>query len=104
VHGTTQPADPATGARNAAVFAMYHPAFALYDGSNRQTLFTDIQELPAAVLAARGRRGEADAALVSQAPEAPATPVSAPAPAAVPTSSPAIHSAPPSDADQLTLF
>ena len=42
VHGTARPADPETGARDALVFAMYHPAFALYDGSNRTTLETDI--------------------------------------------------------------
>jgi uracil-DNA glycosylase len=98
VHGTTQPADPATGARDATVFAMYHPAFALYDGSNRQALFADIQGLPGAVLAARRRRDEADADLVSQAPEALVTRTP------TPTTGPATHSAPPSDADQLTLF
>ena len=56
VHGTARPADPATGARDALVFAMYHPAFALYDGSNRSTLFTDIQGLPTTLEAARARR------------------------------------------------
>jgi DNA polymerase len=89
VHGSTRPADPATGARNAVVFAMYHPAFALYDGSNRQTLFEDIRGLPAELLAARDRRGESDRPFVPQAPAA-----------AVSTT----HSAPEPDADQLTLF
>jgi DNA polymerase len=56
VHGTARPADPATGARDALVLAMYHPAFALYDGSNRSTLFTDIQGLPTTLEAARTRR------------------------------------------------
>ncbi len=56
VHGTARPADPATGARDALVFAMYHPAFALYDGSNRSTLETDIHGLPPTLLAARTRR------------------------------------------------
>jgi uracil-DNA glycosylase len=56
VHGTARPADPATGARDALVLAMYHPAFALYDGSNRSTLFTDIQGLPTTLEAARARR------------------------------------------------
>ena len=61
VHGTSTPADPATGARDALVFAMYHPAFALYDGSNRATLETDIRGLPATLLAARARREAAAA-------------------------------------------
>jgi DNA polymerase len=90
VHGSARPADPATGARNAVVLAMYHPAFALYDGSNRQTLFDDIRGLPAEVLAARRRREEADPASVPQASAA--------------TVAPATHSAPAPDADQLTLF
>lgn len=58
VHGTTRPADPATGARDALVFAMYHPAFALYDGSNRATLESDMRGLPSALQAARTRRAE----------------------------------------------
>lgn len=90
VHGSARPADPATGARNAVAFAMYHPAFALYDGSNRQTLFEDIQGLPAELLAARRRRGESDHPFVPQAPAAAAVS--------------ATHSAPEPDADQLTLF
>ncbi|HSS34760.1 MAG TPA: uracil-DNA glycosylase [Patescibacteria group bacterium] len=56
VHGTARPADPATGAHDALVFAMYHPAFALYDGSNRSTLATDMQRLPTTLLEARARR------------------------------------------------
>jgi hypothetical protein len=35
---------------------MYHPAFALYQGSNRATLFQDMAGLPGALLASRGRR------------------------------------------------
>jgi len=56
VHGTARPADSATGARDALVFAMYHPAFALYDGSNRSTLVADIQGLPSTLQAARDAR------------------------------------------------
>ena len=56
VHGTARPADPATGAHDALVFAMYHPDFALYDGSNRSTLLTDMQRLPTTLLEARARR------------------------------------------------
>lgn len=56
VHGTSTPANPASGAGSALVFSMYHPAFALYQGSNRRTLFDDIAGLPATLLAARSRR------------------------------------------------
>ena len=47
VHGTLQRA----GAR--FVFAMYHPAAALHQGSLRETLFRDIRRLPAALVEAR---------------------------------------------------
>ena len=61
VHGTSRAADPATGARDALTFAMYHPAFALYDGSNRATLETDILGLPPTLQAARARREGSEA-------------------------------------------
>lgn len=115
VHGTTTPADAATGAASALVFSMYHPAFALYQGSNRTTLFEDIAGLPGALLAARLRReqlaeaatlpvpeaGPAEPApaerLFPNAPEAPASAPGLPAhPAAPPASEPA--------GGQLTLF
>ena len=35
------------------IFPMYHPAAALHQSSLRETLFADIQGLPAALLAAR---------------------------------------------------
>jgi uracil-DNA glycosylase family 4 len=56
VHGTTRPADPETGARGALVFAMYHPAAALHQGSLRQTLLDDMAHVPAALVAAREGR------------------------------------------------
>jgi uracil-DNA glycosylase family 4 len=56
VHGTTRPADPESGARGAEVFAMYHPAAALHQGSLRQTLLDDMARVPAALVAARERR------------------------------------------------
>src|SRR4051794_3619180 len=61
VHGTTAAIDPATGARDAVAFAMYHPAFALYQASNRQTLLDDIQLLPAALIDSRRRRDSIEA-------------------------------------------
>jgi DNA polymerase len=59
-HGTTAPIDPAMGATNALAFAMYHPAFALYQASNKQTLIDDIKLLPAALLESRRRRESSD--------------------------------------------
>ncbi len=56
VHGTFQPADPASGAPDALAFAMYHPAAALHQGSLKATLFRDMEGVPAALLQARERR------------------------------------------------
>lgn len=97
VHGTTRPVDPATGAPDALAFAMYHPAFALYDGSNRQTLLGDIQGLPGALLAARRRRGELDESDVPE-PLSGSNATLVSRPPAVTT--PALEA----DADQMTLF
>ncbi|MFL5779278.1 MAG: uracil-DNA glycosylase family protein [Chloroflexota bacterium] len=55
-HGSVAAADPATGARDAVVFSMYHPAFALYQASNKQTLVDDIARLPDALIDSRRRR------------------------------------------------
>ena len=92
VHGTTRPIDPSTGVRNGLAFAMYHPAFALYQGSNRPTLFADIAGLPGAVAGSRERRLQTPAQ----------TPVQA-APA-VPPAEPTITVPETADTDQLTLF
>jgi uracil-DNA glycosylase family 4 len=56
VHGTTAAAPEAIGAREALVFAMYHPAAALHQASLRQTLLDDMTGAPRALLEARGRR------------------------------------------------
>ena len=111
VHGTTRPLDPATGAPHALSFAMYHPAFALYDGSNRTTLFRDIGQLPAALMAARDQR-QASSGDRGGAPEPPTNVASAgptersapPAPATPPTLAAPSGQPPLPDADQLTLF
>jgi uracil-DNA glycosylase len=100
VHGTSRPADPATGARDALVFAMYHPAFALYDGSNRAILETDIAGLPATLLAARGRRSETGA-MGETAPSADATAPEADVTAPAEATPSADATAPPAD---LALF
>jgi len=132
VHGTSRPADPSTGARDALVFAMYHPAFALYDGSNRSTLQTDIQGLPGTLEASRRRRearstpddpGAAIRPAASAEPAAVPWPTGVPHPEAPPDPTPPEVAAPVSsiaeprslppslaglpsepDADQLTLF
>lgn len=99
VHGTTRPIDPATGVRDGLAFAMYHPAFALYQRSNRPTLFEDIAGLPGAVAASRDRRS-------ASRPDAGATVTlnAMDTPGATPSAATAIIPADPADIDQLTLF
>ena len=56
VHGTTAPVDPATGARDATVLAMYHPAAALRTREIERQSYDDIGGAPRALLDARARR------------------------------------------------
>ena len=56
VHGTTQRVDPATGARDATVLAMYHPAAALRTPAIERESYDDIGRAPRALLDARARR------------------------------------------------
>ena len=58
-HGTTRIADPATGARDATVFAMYHPAAALRTPSIERESYEDVALIPAVLTEARARRAEA---------------------------------------------
>jgi uracil-DNA glycosylase len=60
VHGTTAPADPATGAADATVLAMYHPAAALRTVEIERQSFEDIEQAPRALLDARARRARRD--------------------------------------------
>jgi uracil-DNA glycosylase family 4 len=55
-HGTMRPADPVTGARDALVFAMYHPAAALRTPAIERESYTDIGQVPTALIASRERR------------------------------------------------
>ena len=125
-HGTTTPADPATGARDALVFAMYHPAAALRTQALEQVSFEDIARVPAVLITSRERRAanaEAEAVDLQGGEPATTTPdADAPAPAAAfatshvpaPAAQPAKASAPTlpvespapvaDDASQLTLF
>jgi len=84
VHGTIRPADPETGARNALVLAMYHPAAALRTQAIERESFDDIAGLPGVLVASRNRRGEA---AVTESP--------------MPSAVRSVESA---DIDQLTLF
>ena len=132
-HGTTRLVNPATGARDATVFAMYHPAYALRNPAVERESYEDMERLPAVLIAARERRASV-AAATTEAPaaatEAPGTatssgtastqgPAVAPGPPQAPASAPntptddipsdaaiAAHDAASdrTDTDQLTLF
>jgi len=131
VHGTTQPADPETGARDALVFAMYHPAAALRTAAIERESFEDIARVPSVLIRARERReaggtsGQAmttsGQAMTTSGPAMTTTPADAPVPSpdeasytpATPypastaaTASPAFVPADPAadEASQLTLF
>lgn len=60
-HGTVRPVDPVTGASNALVFAMYHPAAALRTPDIERTSYDDVASIPAALLESRARRSAAAA-------------------------------------------
>ncbi|MHB8893244.1 MAG: uracil-DNA glycosylase family protein [Candidatus Limnocylindrales bacterium] len=122
VHGTTQPADPGTGARDALVFALYHPAAALRTAAIERESFEDIARVPDVLVRSRERREAAGTAnpptttpssAMSGAPDDPvATPattgdaVATSATPAPPVPAPAFVPADPAadDASQLTLF
>jgi uracil-DNA glycosylase family 4 len=55
-HGTMAPVEPATGARSALVYAMYHPAAALRSADVERQSFADAAGIPAALTEARRRR------------------------------------------------
>ncbi len=57
-HGAVRPADPATGANNALVLAMYHPAAALRTTAIAETSLQDMAGVPGALVEARRRRSE----------------------------------------------
>jgi DNA polymerase len=97
-HGTTRQADPATGARDATVFAMYHPAAALRTASIERESYEDVARIPGVLTDARERRRQDRQASAIAAPVAATAidPVEAPVPAAV---------EPDGDStDQLTFF
>jgi DNA polymerase len=73
-HGTVRPVDPASGARNALAFALYHPAAALRTPEIERTSYQDVAMLPAALLESRARRES----IAPSAPPATAVPTAAP--------------------------
>jgi uracil-DNA glycosylase family 4 len=77
-HGTSGPVDPASGARDATVFAMYHPAAALRGAEVERQSFDDIGLAPRVLLDARARRAAAPATTATTA--TPARPTDAAAP------------------------
>jgi DNA polymerase len=78
-HGTVRTVDPATGASNALVYALYHPAAALRSAEVERTTYADVAGIPAALLDARRRR---ESAPEPAAPEPAATDHTAQTPAA----------------------
>jgi DNA polymerase len=115
-HGTMRPADPATGASDALVFAMYHPAAALRTPAIERESYDDVAQVPTALVASRERRaarertavavGAGVGTAVAVAPEPPSEPETMqepePKPEPVAESSQAAADLVPTD--QLTLF
>jgi DNA polymerase len=56
IHGTAVPAPAETGARDALMYALYHPAAALRSSEVERQSYDDIAGLPKVVLDARARR------------------------------------------------
>jgi DNA polymerase len=108
-HGTTRGADPATGARDATVFAMYHPAAALRTPSVERESYEDVAHIPGVLVTARARRAERDRPTPEPVGDgATATGASSTTGASPATAAPAAPSDPESDpsatSDQLTFF
>ena len=106
-HGTTRLADPATGARDATILAMYHPAAALRTPSIERESYEDAALIPGVLVASRERR--AASRQVDETASAPAAPE--PSPVGVNATSdqtpptPILEPDPdPAPIDQLTIF
>ena len=104
-HGTGRPADPATGAPGAMVFALYHPAAALRAPAVEQASYEDVARVPAALDHARTRRTATAPSTVPDDASA-AAPVLTASVAAAPPPRPTTDQATPEPPalDQLTLF
>jgi uracil-DNA glycosylase family 4 len=102
VHGTARPPQASAWADGSLVFAMYHPAAALHQGSLRSTLLSDMQGIPPALVDARRRR---ETAASGPEPMRP-TPVLSDAGARIATTADDASAPGPQDpgVDQMTLF
>jgi uracil-DNA glycosylase family 4 len=93
-HGTTAPVDPASGARDATVFAMYHPAAALRGAEVERQSFEDVGHAPQVLIDSRTRRASAEAArtrtVAAPGPTTEPAPAAQPAPANEPELAPAL--------------
>jgi DNA polymerase len=112
-HGTVASADPATGARDALVFAMYHPAAALRAPAVEEASRADIRQVPRALVDARRRRDERAGSTEPTPSHDPARSSATTGEGGLPEAErpavdpPVVDSAPADDtapADQLTLF
>lgn len=93
-HGTVRSVDPGTGARQALVFPMFHPAAALRSPDVARQSEADIQAVPSVLLEARARRAAADGE-----PVAGATSDAAPAPVPGPGFEPPVQATPDAGTD-----
>jgi uracil-DNA glycosylase len=101
VHGTWHPADAETGARDALVFAMYHPAAALRSADVERESVADMAHVPGVLIRSRELRESHAVARADSAPATGAAPGFAGTAAGPMT---AIAEPPAGDASQLTLF
>jgi uracil-DNA glycosylase family 4 len=67
-HGTMAPVEPSTGARDALVYALYHPAAALRSTEVERQSYDDVAGIPQALLEARRRRAATRAAVTVEDP------------------------------------
>jgi uracil-DNA glycosylase len=94
VHGTSRLIDPATGARAATGYAMYHPAAALRQGALKETMQRDMAQVPELLLRARSQRVAGPAS----------APVTTPSPAVTPPERTEVSESMTIPDDQLGLF
>jgi DNA polymerase len=99
VHGTHVAADPATGARAARVYAMFHPAAALRSPDVERQSFDDVARIPSVLLGSRRLRDD-----VASRPSEPAASSSTPTHADVDPIAPQLPVANPTLAADPTLF
>jgi uracil-DNA glycosylase family 4 len=99
-HGTVRPVDPATGARDAQVLAMYHPAAALRSSSVERESYDDAATIPAVLLDARAHRARraVEASPLPGAEALPPTTAEAAPPAFVPPAATQAAFSPPAPA------